>query len=84
MGSPSRAGCRTVRFTDSVDDNSFERGERVVVLYDANAPTKARIYTILRFWLLPAILVLIGVTWPVATVLWNRKRERDLRRAAFS
>jgi len=73
-----------VRFTDPSPDSSLRRGERVVVLYEANMPTKARIYTTTWFWVAPAILVVIGLAAPVAAVLWDRKKKRDLLRAAFS
>ncbi len=58
-------------FTDSVSSSSpaYDEGASVPVRYDASNPSKARLDTGFRLWLLPALLGGIGLAFLVVGVI---------------
>lgn len=60
-----------VEFTDSVSSSppAYEEGALVPVRYDANNPSKARLDSGFRLWLLPALLSGIGLAFLVIGVV---------------
>nr|WP_202121566.1 DUF3592 domain-containing protein [Streptomyces sp. BA2] len=70
---------RTFRSSMGSNPPSYERGERVEVLYRADSPEDARINGFVSLWLLPLIfggigLVILGVGTTIAVV--GRRRRR--------
>jgi hypothetical protein len=53
---------KTVTFTSDLGASSpgFKKGETVPVIYPANSPQKARIASVMQFWLGPIALVALG------------------------